>query len=1245
MPSKASTPRTTRNSRGLRGLRGLRGPRGTPYPVASARAAVDSSAPATGSRRLSSRSAGFTPAVLARAVPTPAIVTPEVATPEFSAPAATSPAVFSPAVFTPATPTPATAATPAQRRIFPPPFALTPAHRDSSSPRQNNNDNSSPLEHPRVSFLREESPLRLPPKRNPPKLKSRRPPGFLIARFDNTPVRHQYQSPVHTPPSPPSPPSSPREDSEFRERRAQEGEEEFARGLYISIRNDHLRRDCWCGPPLIYNSRDEAEEGAGHLRFYVTGPDQNSLRVIQKKNDPLWHCICGQKYKNSLNENGKRPAQDTELDLITQNEGCAQGGVIERTFTATSGTTKQEDRETTTPSSSPRSMWAQARSFVGCVVASMRSPFASPFVDLYAKVCNTIHDYVYDILDTRRASHRDGTIVVKRLKREIATPPPEDLGNTDEYNGLVWVDDPTKRIGLAHLTRLVHDFRDQVETLNTGNIICALTIQDIQEQIEPGQNLGTSIAIHQYYEHLYGPMTAEDAEHDRAERLLTTVKKYHRCLNMGIEFILDMYNPKLFAEIKNGHPGGPPRRLALGNPEFRLGGKTVGEFLCFLCSLVKVLPTMDKETIETLSKVIVDADAVHKREMVPSFVEIESGLHEEMPGCFPQERQSLMEEIPIDELSIEPLYDYKYPSPESSDSESGPGRPGRYKLVHQPKGILKPSKKWTEPAAPPIVPTPEKQRRLIFEYPVAKFIPPRHIPSRVMTPAEARQIVEAKRKAEILRDPYSIAVYEQAKIASRRDHGQEDEKFPLPGPRRMEEQQRRDEQERELRLERERNDEQRRLNDQRRRQAQRDRAAQRQRVLAEQQEEKREREARQERERQARLQREVVVISSPPSAPQPEVITISPPPLPTSTGPQPEVIVISPPPFPRSSAPHDPPVVVPVPVGHEVETFKPSIAAQQQIDLSRQQEQLQREEEERRRREAEQQREEEERRRRAEEERKEEERRARELDRAGLRRSVKPIIVPLSAAWDARVDGLHNGPAHEPLATIPDGTGLTRSEFVKKLLPADWLNDNLIIGSLSYAGMAANEALGGTKENPKVVTFNTWLWERIVKNQDCTRVIGRMAGLNKDNFWGVETILIPINHAYHWTLAVIRPAQKTYGHIDSIPGGSDPKHLATAKKALGVFHKVTGIPFDEQAWKAVEYEVPRQRNGYDCGVFVITNALCLALGISPMKAYSSDQLKLQRRRLAAMLLNGGFTGDFALDDWVRIGGKSGYPEV
>jgi sentrin-specific protease 1 len=76
-----------------------------------------------------------------------------------------------------------------------------------------------------------------------------------------------------------------------------------------------------------------------------------------------------------------------------------------------------------------------------------------------------------------------------------------------------------------------------------------------------------------------------------------------------------------------------------------------------------------------------------------------------------------------------------------------------------------------------------------------------------------------------------------------------------------------------------------------------------------------------------------------------------------------------------------------------------------------------------------------------------------------------------------------------------------------------------------------------------------------------------------------------------------------------------------------------GDAFIEEEWSTPRTACAHQSNGYDCGVFVCTNAFCVAFGLHT-SCYKESDMAQQRRNIAAVLINRGFTGDFA---WTETG--------
>ena len=245
---------------------------------------------------------------------------------------------------------------------------------------------------------------------------------------------------------------------------------------------------------------------------------------------------------------------------------------------------------------------------------------------------------------------------------------------------------------------------------------------------------------------------------------------------------------------------------------------------------------------------------------------------------------------------------------------------------------------------------------------------------------------------------------------------------------------------------------------------------------------------------------------------------------------------------------------------------------------------------------------------------------------ADLRKPNRNFISPLSTEWDAKVDASTRS-GFVVNVPNPEGLQISAHDFRTLVSPTAWLNDNIIQGALAHLAHHINDSAGVVfrKDPPKCIALSPLFWTYLGSGNTFTRRLSRTWGLTSDNFLSVDTILLPINHGNHWTVVVIRPSSKTVAYVDSFYG-SGRGHLETA---FHFIRTIIGPAFAEGEWRTLSYKVPRQTNGYDCGAFVIANSVFLALGLDP-SAYRGAEMPLFRRVVAAVLVGGGFRGEFDL---------------
>ncbi|KAJ8123330.1 hypothetical protein O1611_g9619 [Lasiodiplodia mahajangana] len=236
----------------------------------------------------------------------------------------------------------------------------------------------------------------------------------------------------------------------------------------------------------------------------------------------------------------------------------------------------------------------------------------------------------------------------------------------------------------------------------------------------------------------------------------------------------------------------------------------------------------------------------------------------------------------------------------------------------------------------------------------------------------------------------------------------------------------------------------------------------------------------------------------------------------------------------------------------------------------------------------------------------------------------------LSADARRALDAPKNGYL-DPKTVHPDAVELKPRDFAKLVPPTAWLNDDCVHSTLCCVANYVNDNAGVAPKvgTPKCVAVSSLYWKAFCDDHSklYPRPFGRKWNMAQYNFLDIDTILIPVNLGAHWTLIVIRPSRRTISYLDSFHA-RNPAQLRHAYQWVELF---LGDKFVASEWETQEFSTPKQTNAWDCGMFVITNAMCLALGVSPM-CYNEDNMPMQRQRIAAVLLKGGFYGEFDLID-------------
>jgi hypothetical protein len=232
------------------------------------------------------------------------------------------------------------------------------------------------------------------------------------------------------------------------------------------------------------------------------------------------------------------------------------------------------------------------------------------------------------------------------------------------------------------------------------------------------------------------------------------------------------------------------------------------------------------------------------------------------------------------------------------------------------------------------------------------------------------------------------------------------------------------------------------------------------------------------------------------------------------------------------------------------------------------------------------------------------------------------LVKPLGKDWEAKIREAMSRGDHVALTTTVTGTELRRKDFMTVLGERQWLNDEIINAYLEWIVEYANKKAGRNGRNaiPKVIAHNSFFYKNIATHgpQSVSRWMKRKKAEGR-KLLEVETVLIPVNNASHWTIIVVSPKERTIEYLDSFSGASKV-FIKHTKEWLAA---ELGNDWIEEEWRVLQTRSAEQLNGWDCGVFLVTNAECVTGGLMT-DSYDWQDMGTQRQRIAAVLLNRGF---------------------
>ncbi|ORX79617.1 cysteine proteinase [Basidiobolus meristosporus CBS 931.73] len=151
-------------------------------------------------------------------------------------------------------------------------------------------------------------------------------------------------------------------------------------------------------------------------------------------------------------------------------------------------------------------------------------------------------------------------------------------------------------------------------------------------------------------------------------------------------------------------------------------------------------------------------------------------------------------------------------------------------------------------------------------------------------------------------------------------------------------------------------------------------------------------------------------------------------------------------------------------------------------------------------------------------------------------------------------------------------------EDIFRLRDKQWLNDEIIN---FYGTLIMERAKARPDQYPSVHVFNTYFYPLLLENgyskvQRWTR---------KVDLFSKDLVIIPVHLGVHWCCAIINMKSKRFEYYDPLLS-SNPRCLKALRSYLHEEAESKKVDVDLSGWtNYTPKDIPRQENGYDCGVF------------------------------------------------------------
>lgn len=231
------------------------------------------------------------------------------------------------------------------------------------------------------------------------------------------------------------------------------------------------------------------------------------------------------------------------------------------------------------------------------------------------------------------------------------------------------------------------------------------------------------------------------------------------------------------------------------------------------------------------------------------------------------------------------------------------------------------------------------------------------------------------------------------------------------------------------------------------------------------------------------------------------------------------------------------------------------------------------------------------------------------------------LFVPLTDDEENEVSlALSNAKRRRVLVTHQESNIEMTGELLQCLRLGAWLNDEVIN---LYLVLLKEREQRDPRKFLKCHFCNTFFYKKLIGGRSGYdyKSVRRWTTQRKLGYCLIECdkIFIPIHKEIHWCLAVINKKDEKFQYLDSLGGRDKQVMTVLARYFVDEVKDKSGKDIDVSSWKQEFVEdLPEQKNGYDCGVFMIKYSDFYSRDVG--LCFNQEHMPYFRRRTAKEIL-------------------------